>query len=259
MTNVTVYLVGAGPGDPDLLTVKALRLLKNSDVVVYDRLVSEEILNLIPVGTKRIYVGKASGHHHFTQTEINSLLLKLAKANHKVVRLKGGDPYMFGRGGEEAQYLAGHDIKVEVVPGITAASASAYAGIPLTHRGITNGVTLLTGHMREDMDLGFDWKALVNSGTTLVLYMGLHNLPEITRELMEGGMSGDMPAALIQNCSLPQQRQYTTRLDDLADAAIEQNFAPPTLIVVGRVVELAEELQNIPSLLTPELESAIHV
>lgn len=259
MTNVTVYLVGAGPGDPDLLTVKALRLLKQSDVVVYDRLVSEEILNLIPVGTKRIYVGKASGHHHFTQAEINSLLLKLANANHKVVRLKGGDPYMFGRGGEEAQHLVRHGIKVEVVPGITAASASAYAGIPLTHRGITNGVTLVTGHMREDMELGFDWQALVNAGTTLVLYMGLHNLPEITRELIKAGMPEDMPAALIQNCSMPQQRQHTTRLDQLANTAKEQNFSPPTLIIVGRVVDMATELQKLPALLNTELESAIHV
>jgi len=258
MTNITVYLVGAGPGDPDLLTVKALHLLKNSDVVVYDRLVSDEILKLVPVGTKRIYVGKASGHHHFTQTEINSLLFKLANSNRKVVRLKGGDPYMFGRGGEEAQFLINHDIKVEVVPGITAASALAYAGIPLTYRGIANGVTMVTGHMREDRELGFDWKALVNTGTTLVFYMSLHNLPEISSELMKAGMPKSMPAALIQNCSLPQQRQYITQLGQLAKTAKQQNFKS-TLIVVGSVVELSEELQSIPSLLTTEMESAIRV
>ncbi|MCK4743833.1 MAG: uroporphyrinogen-III C-methyltransferase [Sulfuriflexus sp.] len=259
MTNITVHLVGAGPGDPDLLTVKSMRLLKQSDVVVYDRLVSAEILNLIPVGTKRIYVGKASGHHHFTQTDINLLLLKLARNNHKIVRLKGGDPYMFGRGGEEAQYLVRHGINVDVVPGITAASASAYAGIPLTHRGITNGVTLLTGHMREGKELGFDWHALVNTGTTLVLYMGLHNLPEITLELIKAGMPEDMPAALIQNCSLPEQRECITQLVHLAETARQENFSPPTLIVVGRVVELAKELKNIPELLTPQLESIAYV
>jgi uroporphyrin-III C-methyltransferase/precorrin-2 dehydrogenase/sirohydrochlorin ferrochelatase/uroporphyrin-III C-methyltransferase len=254
-----VHLVGAGPGDPELLTIKALRLLQQADVVVYDRLVSSAILDLIPAGIKRIYVGKASGHHHFTQDEINELLVRLANANRKVVRLKGGDPYIFGRGGEEVSFLQQHGIHASVVPGITAASAVSYADIPLTYRGIANGVTLVTGHMREDLELALDWQALVNTGTTLVLYMGLHHLPEICQQLVAAGMPADMPAALIENCSLPGQRRHITRLELLADDARRHAFKPPTLVVIGHVVSLAAELSDWSILSLAELEPAAHV
>jgi uroporphyrin-III C-methyltransferase/precorrin-2 dehydrogenase/sirohydrochlorin ferrochelatase/uroporphyrin-III C-methyltransferase len=253
-----VYLVGAGPGDPDLLTVKAQRLLRQADVVVYDRLVSRDVLNMVPVGTERIFVGKRRCHHHFSQKQINALLVDLAHYNRCVVRLKGGDPYIFGRGGEEADYLLNHGIDIEVVPGVTAASTAAFAGIPLTCRGFSNGVTLVTGHMREDQPLSLNWEALANTGTTLVLYMGLHHLPEIARHLQSAGMSGDMPAALIENGSLPQQRHYITQLDRLADVALEQDLKPPTLIVIGRVVELAGVLRNWQSLPLPEPRQVVY-
>jgi uroporphyrin-III C-methyltransferase/precorrin-2 dehydrogenase/sirohydrochlorin ferrochelatase/uroporphyrin-III C-methyltransferase len=179
-SNTLVYIVGAGPGDPDLLTVKALRLIQQADVVVYDRLISQAILALIPAGSKRIFVGKETGKHHMGQDEINALLVKLAITGRSVVRLKGGDPFIFGRGSEEAMYLANHGVSFEVVPGITSASAcTAYAGIPLTHRGVVSGVTFVTGHCRSDKPLDLNWEKLADPGSTLVIYMGLANLQQI--------------------------------------------------------------------------------
>lgn len=240
-----VYLVGAGPGDPDLLTVKASRLLQQADVVVYDRLVSADILSLIPVGTQRIYVGKSRGAHHYNQDAINELLVNLARRQRRVVRLKGGDPFVFGRGGEEALYLLAHDIDVQVVPGITAASSAAYAGIPLTHRGVANAVTFVTGHCREDAPLLLDWSALANADTTLVVYMGLHHLPEMARRLIAAGRAPETPAALIENGTTPLQREYVTTLARLPEDARAQAFRPPTLVIIGQVVDLARALQDV--------------
>lgn len=238
-----VYLVGAGPGDPDLLTLKAHRLLQEADVVVYDRLVSREILDLIPTGTGRIYVGKASGNHHMRQEEINELLANLGRRARKVVRLKGGDPLVFGRGSEEALHLGRAGVPFEIVPGITAASAcTTYAGIPLTHRGLAGSVRFVAGHCRADQPLDLDWDGLADPETTLVVYMGLANLPEIQAGLIAAGLSADTPAALIENGSTPRQRRLVTRLDGLAATAAADRVASPALVVIGKVVALAGEM-----------------
>ena len=243
-TDQKVYLVGAGPGDPDLLTVKALRLLQNAEVVVYDRLVSKEILDLIPAGVKRIYVGKATAQHHMSQDEINDVLLNLATAGHNVVRLKGGDPFTFGRGSEEAQYLIRHGIRYEVVPGITAAAAcSAYAGIPLTHRAKARGVRLMAGHCKSDEPLELDWRSLADPDTTLVFYMGLANAEQISAELIAAGLSADMPAAIVENGTVNnRQRSCITTLQDLSRTIKQEAVQAPAILIIGRVVEFAEEL-----------------
>ncbi|MCK5724377.1 MAG: uroporphyrinogen-III C-methyltransferase, partial [Gammaproteobacteria bacterium] len=195
-----VYLVGTGPGDPDLLTVKALRLLQNADVVIYDRLVSEGILEQIPTGVSKIYVGKQTGNHTLPQDEINELLIKLAETKRTIVRLKGGDPFIFGRGSEEALLLAQNGIRFEVVPGITAASAcTTYAGIPLTHRGLSQGVQIVTGHSQSDRPLELDWASLADENKTTVIYMGLANIELISIKLIDAGLPASTPAAAIQN------------------------------------------------------------
>ena len=238
-----VYLVGAGPGDPDLLTVKAHRLLQEADVVVYDRLVSQPILDLIPAGTSRIFVGKAAGNHHMSQGDINDLLVNLARRARNVVRLKGGDPLIFGRGSEEALVLARTGVRFEIVPGITAASAcTTYAGIPLTHRGVANSVRFLAGHCRADQALDLDWKRLADPDTTLVIYMGLANLPDIQRQLVCAGLDPNTPAALIENGSTPQQRRLLTCLAGLDATARDECVTSPALIVIGSVVALAGEM-----------------
>lgn len=238
-----VYIVGAGPGDPDLLTVKALRILKEADTVVYDRLVSDEILDLIPAGAARIFAGKEARDHHMPQDEINALLVSLAGGGGKVVRLKGGDPFIFGRGSEEAVHLARHGVPFEVVPGITASvGCTAAAGIPLTHRGISRGVRLVSGHREYGGGLDLDWKCLADPHTTLVIYMGLGNARRIAGELMAGGLPGSTPAAAIHKGTMPDQRSVVTTLDDLADCLEREGFGPPTLLVIGDVVDLAAEL-----------------
>lgn len=243
LSNSSVYLVGAGPGDPDLLTVKALRLLQQAEVVVYDRLVSPEIIDLIPAGTKRIFVGKAAGRHHMPQEEINALLLSLARSGRKVVRLKGGDPFIFGRGSEEAQYLVQHGVGFEVVPGITAAAAcSAYAGIPLTHRGFARSVRFVTGHCQAGTPLELNWKSMADSETTLVFYMGLANLSQIRQELIAAGLPAKAPAAVVENGTKSQQRSCITTLDSLPELVREHGIQAPSLIIIGRVVEFADEL-----------------
>ncbi len=238
-----VFLVGAGPGDPDLLTVKALRLIRAADVAVYDRLVSPEILDLIPQGVARMAVGKAPGLHCVPQEEINQRLLSLATKGRRVVRLKGGDPFIFGRGSEEALFLRRHGIAFEVVPGITAAaSASAYAGIPLTHRGMSRGVRMLTGHFKEDEALAFDWSALAESECTLVIYMGLANLDAISRHLIAAGMPAATPAAAIQEGTTPRQRQVLSTLGGLQTAVEQAGLCAPVMIIIGDTVTLAEQL-----------------
>jgi len=237
-----VFLVGAGPGDPDLLTVKALRILGTADVVVYDRLVSAEILDLTPPGTARINVGKQPGSHPCPQEEINALLVKLAESGkRRVVRLKGGDPFTFGRGGEEAQALADCGIDVEVVPGVTAASGCAAAlGIPLTHRGLATGVRYVTGHSRDDAGLDLDWDGLADPKTTLVVYMGKANIGLIADEIMARGLPPSTPVAAIASGTTSRQRHMVSTLDGIAGAVAEDGFDSPALFVIGRVVTLAD-------------------
>ncbi len=239
----TVYLVGGGPGDPELLTVKAHRVLQEADVVVFDRLVSPQIVDLVPADRTRVYVGKQSGNHTLPQDRINDLLVKLALTNERVVRLKGGDPYIFGRGSEEALYLAENDIPFEIIPGITAAAGiSAATGIPLTHRGLATGTRFATGHGRDGTELDLDWNNLADPNTTLVLYMGLAKLPELSARLIEAGLAPDTPAAAIANGTQTEQRQCVSTLAGLPSEMAELGFTTPVLFLIGRVVGLAHEL-----------------
>lgn len=237
-----VYLVGAGPGDPDLLTFRALRLMQQADVVVYDRLVAEPILNMTRRDARRIYVGKERDNHAMRQEEINRLLADLAKEGHRVLRLKGGDPFIFGRGGEEIDTLAAEGIPFQVIPGITAASGCAcYAGIPLTHRDYAQSVTFVTGHLK-DGTINLNWSQLAQPGQTLVFYMGLVGLTVIVRELMAQGVSPDMPVALVQQGTTHLQRVYSGTLGTILDVVDRDPPKPPTLIIVGEVVRLREKL-----------------
>lgn len=239
-----IYLVGAGPGDPELLTVKAQRLIQAADTVVYDRLVSREILNLIPDSASRVYVGKATSRHTLSQKEINALLVDLGRKGQRVVRLKGGDPFIFGRGGEEALALARNDIPFEVVPGITAAQAcAAYAGIPLTHRGLARGVQFVTGHCKDNEALVLDPAALSDPEQTLVIYMGLANLPQIVRDLVDAGRSGDTPVAVIERGTTSRQRNIITTISELQEAVEQHTITSPAMLIIGPVVSLAEELE----------------
>jgi uroporphyrin-III C-methyltransferase len=233
-----IYLVGAGPGDPDLLTRKAERLLGQADAVVYDRLVGDGVLDLIRHGAARIYVGKASSAHCLTQAEINDLLVRLARPGRTVVRLKGGDPFIFGRGCEEATHLFRHGIPFEVVPGITAASGCAAAvGIPLTHRGYASSVRFLTGHCCTSREPAFNWASLADPDTTLVVYMGLAKIRVIRDRLIGHGLPGTTPAAAIEDGTMPGQRVVRAPLDELPDRIVAAGLKAPVLIVIGRVVE----------------------
>ncbi len=240
-----VYLVGAGPGDPDLLTVKAMALIERAEVVVYDRLVSKEILDLIPQGCMRIFVGKASGRHHMPQDEINGLLSGLALKGHTVVRLKGGDPFVFGRGGEEALHLSGRGVPFEVVPGITASNGvGAALGVPLTHRGLATGVRFVTGHCRADADLDLDWKGLADPDTTLVFYMAKANLGQIVKKLTGEGLDASTPALAVSKGTTARQRHCVTTLGDLRHVIEALAFEAPMLIMIGKVVSLAAKLNG---------------
>lgn len=243
-----VYLVGAGPGDPGLLTVKALELLKTADVVVYDRLISPGILELIPDEVMQTCVGKASGNHSIPQEQINELLVELCVQDcgnpRKVVRLKGGDPFVFGRGSEEAIHLRNHGIDFEIVPGVTAAVAcSAYAGVPLTHRGMSRGVRLVTGHLLENKRLKLDWRALADPDSTLVVYMGLNSLPRLCRELSKQGMDPATPALAIQDGTTHQQRRVFGDLVTLSARVKSAQLTSPVIVVIGRTVALAGQLE----------------
>jgi uroporphyrin-III C-methyltransferase/precorrin-2 dehydrogenase/sirohydrochlorin ferrochelatase/uroporphyrin-III C-methyltransferase len=238
-----VYIVGAGPGDPDLVTVKALRLLREADVIVYDKLVSPAILALIPPGTTRIFAGKVAHNHHMPQPEINSLLVGLARSGRTVIRLKGGDPFVFGRGGEEAAHLAACGIPYEVVPGVTSASGcSAYAGIPLTHRDLAHGVRYVTGHTKDGERLDLDWQRLADPETTLVIYMGRTTAGRISERLIAHGLDAATPAAAILNGTRPDQRTIITTLALLPERLAAVDASVPTLLVIGRVVALADVL-----------------
>ena len=240
-----VYLVGAGPGDPDLLTVKAQRILQKADFIVYDRLVGEDILDLAPAEASRIFVGKMSGSHAMPQDRINSLLVGLARPGRIVVRLKGGDPFIFGRGSEEAETLRGHDIPYEVVPGITAASGClAEIGVPLTHRGMATGVRMVTGHCREDEPLNLNWRSLADPDTTLVLYMALANLPEIRARLIAAGLPADTPAVAVSGGTTRHQRMCRSTLGSLPEDIASAGLKAPTLVVIGRVASFARSRRD---------------
>lgn len=237
-----VALVGAGPGDPDLLTFRALRLMQQADVVVYDRLVSRPILDLVRVDAERIYAGKERAKHALPQEDINHLLVRLAKEGKRVVRLKGGDPFIFGRGGEEIETLAAEGIAFQVVPGITAAAGCAsYAGIPLTHRDFSQSVVFVTGHL-QDGSMNLNWPALAQPRQTIVIYMGLVGIDILCRELTAHGLPGDTAAALIQQGTTPQQRVLTGTLDTLPEIVRTGEVKAPTLIIVGEVVRLRDRL-----------------
>ncbi|MCC6608056.1 MAG: uroporphyrinogen-III C-methyltransferase [Burkholderiales bacterium] len=237
-----VCLVGAGPGDPDLLTLRALRLMQQADVVLHDHLVSEAVLALVRADAERIYVGKRERNHALSQEEINALLVRLAGEGKRVLRLKGGDPFMFGRGGEEAEALAEHDIPFEVVPGVTsAAGASSRAGIPLTHRDYAQSCVFVTGHRREG-GAQMDWPALARARQTLVIYMGLGMLPEISRRLIAHGRGADTPAAIVERATTAAQRVVAGTLATLPDLAKACGARPPALVIVGEVVALRERL-----------------
>ena len=240
-----IYLVGAGPGDPDLLTVKALRLLQQADTVIYDRLISREILQLIPEKADRIYVGKAACHHTLSQAEINTLLVEQADARKTIIRLKGGDPYIFGRGGEEALALVRAGLDFDIVPGITAGQAcAAYAGIPLTHRGLASGVRFITGHRRNSDELIIDTGTLGDHDQTLVVYMGLANLGLIVDKLQGAGRGPDTPAAIIEHGTTPRQRNLVTTIGQLEATAAANEVSSPALLIIGEVVALAGELNG---------------
>ena len=234
-----VYLVGAGPGDPELLTVKAHRLLQACDALVYDSLVPREVLDLVPEHCERHFVGKRRGHHSVPQPSTNAVLVELSARHACVVRLKGGDPFLFGRGGEEAAHLVKHGVRVEVVPGVTAGiAAPAYAGIPVTHRRAGSSVTFVTGH--EEIDKrrpSVNWLSLASASDGLVIYMGLHNLPRIADELMAGGLSPETPVAVIQQGTVAGQRCLQAVLSTIAERARQEQFASPSIVVVGDVVK----------------------
>ena len=240
-----VYLVGAGPGDPKLITLRAVELIKKADVVLYDRLVSKKILSMIPKRTKSIYVGRAVGDDTTHQNTTNELMVKYAKLQKSVVRLKGGDPIIFGRGGEEAEFLKSFDVKYEIVPGITSGIGSAtYAGIPLTHREFASSVVFVTGH--EDPEKKSEvvkWKKLAKSVDTIVIMMGLSRIGIITQQLIDGGMDKNMPVAVIQNGTTPKQKMIKGTVSNISNKIKRNKIKPPTNIIIGRVVALSDTIR----------------
>lgn len=253
-----VALVGAGPGDPRLLTLRAWSLLMQADAVVFDRLISAELLTLIPLTCARHYVGKASGCHSLPQDQLNELLAELAEQGQRVVRLKGGDPFIFGRGAEELEYLLQRGIPCQVVPGITAAAGCCtYAGIPLTHRDLVNSCRFVTGHLHRDGALNLPWDSLADASQTLVFYMGLSNLALIAERLMAAGLAADTPAALISNGARADQQVQRASLWQLPSLAQACEPGVPTLTVIGHVVNLfADANLHYPASLAPSLMTA---
>jgi uroporphyrin-III C-methyltransferase/precorrin-2 dehydrogenase/sirohydrochlorin ferrochelatase len=238
-----VYLVGAGPGDPELLTLAAAKRIRAADVIVYDHLVNETVLDLARAGAQLVYAGKERSYHSMQQREINALLVAKARAGKCVVRLKGGDPFIFGRGGEEMEALAAQGIGCEVVPGVTSASgASCYAGIPLTHRDYAQACVFVTGHLKNGT-CGLDWPALARPHQTVVIYMGLGSVGEIARQLIAHGRSAETPAAAIERATTTAQRVVTAPLRELTDAVARAALCSPTVLIVGEVVALHGKLE----------------
>ena len=236
-----VYIVGAGPGDPELMTVKSRRLIDEvADVVVYDRLISDETINSIPKNVEKIYAGKSCRQHVMTQEEINECLVSEAKKGKIIVRLKGGDPFIFGRGREEVEALINANIDFEVVPGVNAADGcAAYSNIPLTHRGLATGVRFITGHQQKGEAIEFDWKGIADPNTTLVIFMGLANLSKIANNLISNGLDKDTPVAFIHRGTTEEEKTYFSNLDKMIETVEKYNIKPPTIIIIGKVVSLA--------------------
>jgi uroporphyrin-III C-methyltransferase len=237
-----VWLVGAGPGDADLLTIKALRAINSADIIFYDQLVSEEICALFPKNTPALYVGKIKNNHSIPQKDLNQLLVNQAQSGLNVCRIKGGDPFVFGRGGEELLELRKAGIDAEVIPGITSASGcSTYADIPLTHRGLSQGCTFVTGHAEKTLDV--NWTALAQLNHTLVFYMGLTRANEIAEKLLAGGLAADTPVAIIENGCRKNQRTIVSDVENFPAMVLHEKIQSPALIIVGQVVKLKEQLQ----------------
>jgi uroporphyrin-III C-methyltransferase len=239
-----VALVGSGPGDAELLTIRAMRFIEQAEIAIYDRLVSDEILALLPENCERFYVGKEQAKHCVPQDKINQILVEQAKLGKKVLRLKGGDPFIFGRGGEEAEFMLQHGVSCHICPGVTAASGcTTYAGIPLTHRGVAQGCTFITGHMQNNGQLNLPWQSLTCPTQTVVFYMGINTLPKIAEQLVKHGRDINTPAALIRKGTQPEQRTYRGTIGNLAELVEKHNITPPTLIVIGDVVNQLTEKQ----------------
>lgn len=236
-----VYITGAGPGDAGLLTMKAYKLITEvADVVVYDRLISDDIINLIPPAVEKIYAGKSCRNHHMTQDEINACLVEKANENKVVVRLKGGDPFIYGRGGEEALHLIENQIPFEIVPGVNAADGcAAYQGIPLTHRGLASSVRFITGHQQKGEPMQLDWKGLANADTTLVIYMGLTHLEELAKNLISHGLDAGTPAVAISNGTTKNEAACFAPLSKIFEEATKADLKAPTISIIGKVVGLA--------------------
>jgi len=239
-----VYLVGAGPGDPQLLTIKAVKLLKEADVVIYDRLgVSEDVLCLAPDNAERIFVGKRTGLHEVPQDRITEIIIQKAKEGGKIVRLKGGDPFIFGRGGEEAEALIAEGIEFEIVPGVSSSvAAPMYAGIPLTHRDYAASVAIITGHRAGDAEKPIDWVKIANAVDTMVILMGVESLGGIVTKLLQGGVSPKKPVAMVESGTYSTQRTLIANLGTIVKEAEAKNIKPPSVIVIGEVAELGRKL-----------------
>ena len=255
----TVTLLGAGPGDHELLTVKAVKALQAASLVLYDHLVSPAVLDHLSPTAERIYVGKESSRHTLPQGDIIELMLRLARSGRSLLRLKGGDGYIFGRGGEEAQALAAEGIPFTVIPGLTAAQgAAASVGIPLTHRDHAASLVLATGHLRDGQGLDMDWAMLARPRQTVVLYMGVNNLPEICRQLVAHGLPGDTPAALVEKATLPDERCITGTVAELPSLALRHQVRPPALIMIGSVVSVRAQLVPATAMASAEGAPALH-
>jgi len=239
-----VYLVGAGPGDPKLLTVKAVEIIRSADVLIYDRLgVTEEVLNMAPVGAERIFVGKRTGLHEVPQDQITNLIVQKAQGGGTVVRLKGGDPFIFGRGGEEVEALVAQGIAFEVIPGISSSvAAPMYAGIPLTHRDYAASVAIITGHRAGDAEKPVDWVKIANAVDTMVILMGVESLEGIVAKLLKGGISPERSVAMVESGTLPQQRTIIATLGTILSESQKNNLKPPSVIIIGEVTKLGRKL-----------------
>jgi uroporphyrin-III C-methyltransferase len=243
MVRGKVYLVGAGPGDPKLLTLRAAELLGKADIVIYDRLVGSSIIKLAPKTAKRIYVGKRTGKHEVPQDRINELLVKAAGEGRTVVRLKGGDPFLFGRGGEEAEVLQEKNVAFEMVPGVTSAiAAPEYAGIPLTHRDYASSVAVVTGHRAGDSGLPVKWDKLASAVDTIVILMGMESLEIIVQKLVAGGLDPKLPVAVVEQGTTKKQRVFIANLDTIVGETKKNDIKPPAVVVIGEVADLGRKL-----------------